>query len=92
MARIGCCVRVPDRRSRHDLFPAEPHIEGFLTDLAVHGHMPPTTRHQAMPALMRLDTRVSNHAMKDCLDALVRRPEAHRPDGRTWGYIPTPPC
>jgi hypothetical protein len=30
------CVRFHRMRSREDLFPAEPKIESFLTDLAVH--------------------------------------------------------
>jgi hypothetical protein len=72
-------VRVHGRRSRDHLFPAEPQIEAFLTDLAVHGHMAPTAQLQAMPALVCLDTHVPNHAMKPRRP--VRRREAHCPDG-----------
>jgi hypothetical protein len=68
-------VRVHGRRSRDHLFPAEPQIEAFLTDLAVHGHMAPTAQLQAMPALVCLDTHVPNHAMKPRRPA--RRQEAH---------------
>jgi integrase len=32
-------VRFHGMRSREDLFPAEPKIESFLTDLSVHGHV-----------------------------------------------------
>ena len=32
-------VRFHSMRSRADLFPAEPKIEAFLTDLAVDGHV-----------------------------------------------------
>ena len=32
-------ARFHGMRSRADLFPAEPEIEGFLTDLAVHGNV-----------------------------------------------------
>jgi hypothetical protein len=31
-------VRFHSMRSRENRFPAEPKIEAFLTDLAVHGH------------------------------------------------------
>jgi hypothetical protein len=36
-------VRFHSMRSREDLFPAEPTIESFLTDLAVHGHVAAAT-------------------------------------------------
>jgi hypothetical protein len=36
-------VRFHGMRSREDLFPAEPTIESFLTDLAVHGHVAAAT-------------------------------------------------
>ena len=36
-------VRFHGMRSREDLCPAEPKIEAFLTDLAVHGNVAPTT-------------------------------------------------
>jgi hypothetical protein len=45
-------------RSRQDLFPAEPTIDAFLTDLAVHGTVAAATQNQAMHALVFLDTRV----------------------------------
>ena len=47
-------VRFHGMRSREDLFPAEPKIEAFLTDLAVHGHVAPATQNQAMNALVFL--------------------------------------
>ena len=34
---------LPRMRSRADLFPAEPKIEAFLTDLAVHGNIAAAT-------------------------------------------------
>ena len=37
-------VRFHRMRSRQDLFPAEPKIEAFLTDLAVHGHIAAATK------------------------------------------------
>jgi hypothetical protein len=56
--RIVRFVHVHGLRSREDLFPAEPKIEAFLTDLAVHGHVAPATQNQALHALVCLDTRV----------------------------------
>jgi hypothetical protein len=36
-------IRFHRMRSRADLFPAEPKIEAFLTDLAVHGNVAAAT-------------------------------------------------
>jgi hypothetical protein len=47
-------------RSRADLFPAEPKIESFLTDLAVNGNVAAATQNQAMNALAFLYKRVLN--------------------------------
>ena len=47
-------VRFHGMRSCEDLFPAEPKIEAFLTDLAVHGNVTPATQNQAMNALVVL--------------------------------------
>jgi Phage integrase, N-terminal SAM-like domain len=44
-------------RSREDLFPAEPQIEAFLTDLAVPGNVAPATQTRAMNALVWLYKR-----------------------------------
>jgi integrase len=38
---------------------------GFLTDLAVQGHVAAATQHPALHALVCLDTRVLKHAMED---------------------------
>ncbi len=51
-------------RSREDLLPAEPKIESFLTDLAVHGNVAAATQNQAMNALVFLYKRVLDHAME----------------------------
>ena len=51
-------------RSRQNLFPAEPTLESFLTDLAVHGTVAPATQNQALNALVCLDTRVLTHALQ----------------------------
>jgi Phage integrase, N-terminal SAM-like domain len=50
-------VRFHGMRSREDLFPAEPKIEAFLTDLAVHGNVAAATQNQAMNALVFLYKR-----------------------------------
>jgi integron integrase len=57
-------------RSRADLFPAEPKIESFLTDLAVHGHVAAATQNQAMNALVFLDKRVLHHSMEGRINAV----------------------
>jgi integron integrase len=63
-------VRFHGMRSREDLFPAEPQIEAFLTDLAVHGNIAAATQNQAMNALVFLYTRVLNHAMEGRIHAV----------------------
>jgi integrase len=50
--------------------PAQPQIESFLTDLAVHGHVAAATQNQAMNALVVLDKRVLNHAMEGGINAV----------------------
>jgi len=57
-------------RSREDLCPAEPKIEAFLTDLAVHGDVAPATQNQAMNALVFLYKRVLTHALPGSIDAV----------------------
>jgi integron integrase len=57
-------------RSREDLFPAEPKIESFLTDLAVHGNVAAATQNQAMNALVFLYKRVLNHALPGSINAV----------------------
>jgi hypothetical protein len=59
-------------RSRQNLFPAEPKIESFLTNLAVHGHVAAATQNQAMNALVVLSTCVFNHAEVKGLPRLSR--------------------
>jgi hypothetical protein len=60
-------VRFHAMRSREDLFPAEAKIEAFLTELAVHGEVAPSTQNQAMNALVFLYKRV----LKQALNPLV---------------------
>ena len=63
-------VRFHGMRSRQDLFPAEPKIEAFLTDLAVHGHVAAVTQNRAMNALVFLYTRVLHHTMEGRINAV----------------------
>jgi hypothetical protein len=63
-------VRFHGMRSREDLFLAEPNIEAFLTDLAVHGNVAPATQNQAMNALVFLYTCVLNHALEGHINAV----------------------
>ena len=58
-------------RSRADLFPAEPKIEAFLTDLAVHGNVAAATQNVAMHALIFLSTSASsNQALPGSINAV----------------------
>jgi site-specific recombinase XerD len=63
-------VRFHGMWSREDLFPAEPTIESFLTDLAVHRNVAAATQNQAMHALVFLYTRVLNHALPGSINAV----------------------
>jgi integron integrase len=63
-------IRFHRMRSRDDLFPPEPNIEAFLTDLAVHGNVAAATQNQAMNALVFLYKRVLNHALEGRINAV----------------------
>jgi hypothetical protein len=63
-------VRFHGMRSREDLFPAEPKIEAFLTDLAVYGNLAPATQNQAMNALVFLYKRLLNQSLPDSINAV----------------------
>jgi len=52
------------------LFPAEPKIEAFLTDRAVHGNVAAATQNQAMNALVLLYKRALNPALPARINAL----------------------
>jgi hypothetical protein len=45
-------------RSRVDLFPTQPKIEAFLTDLAVHDKGAPSTQNQATDIFERMRQRL----------------------------------
>lgn len=57
-------VRFHNMHSREDLYPGEPKIEEFLTDLAVHGKVAAATQNQAMNALVFLYRRVLDHPLE----------------------------
>jgi Phage integrase, N-terminal SAM-like domain len=63
-------VRFHGRRLRAHPFPAEPKIEAFLTNLAVHGHVAGATQNQAMNALVFLYRRVLDHVMEGNINAV----------------------
>jgi integron integrase len=63
-------VRFHRMRSRDDLFPPEPNIEAFLTDLAVNGNVAAATQNQAMNALVFLYKRVLNHTLEGHINAV----------------------
>jgi integron integrase len=63
-------VRFHRMRSRDDLFPPEPKIEVFLTDLAVNGNVAAATQNQAMNALVFLYKRVLNHTLEGRINAV----------------------
>ena len=72
-------VRFHDMRSRESLFPAEAKIEAFLTDLAVHGDVAPSTQNQAMNALVFLYKRVLKRALQGSIDAVRADKKVHIP-------------
>ena len=63
-------TRFHQMRSRADLFPAEPKIEAFLTDLALHGNVAAATQNQVMHALVFVYKRVLHQALEDRIDAV----------------------
>lgn len=63
-------LRFHGMRSRDDLFPAEPKIEAFLTDLAVRGNVAAATQNVAMNALVFLYKRVLNQALPGSINAV----------------------
>jgi integrase len=63
-------VRFHRMRSRNDRCPPEPNIEGFRTDVAVDRTVAAATQHQAMQALVCLDTRALHHALPGRIHAV----------------------
>ena len=65
--------------SREDLFPGEPKIEAFLSDLAVNAKVAPSTQNQAMNALVFLYKRVLKHPLDGAIDAVRASRKANVP-------------
>ena len=72
-------VRFHGLQSCEELFPAEPKIESFLTDLAEHGNVAAATQNQAMNALVFLYKRVLKHAMDGRIDAVRAKKKINVP-------------
>jgi integron integrase len=72
-------VRFHGMRSREALCPAEAKIEAFLTDLAVHGDVAPSTQNQALNALVFLYKRVLKHTLQGSIDAVRADQKVHVP-------------
>jgi integron integrase len=63
-------IRFHDMKSREDLADGERKIEAFLTDLAVHGNVAPSTQNQAMNALVFLYRKVLEQSLDEKIDAI----------------------
>src|SRR5712692_4833421 len=83
-------IRFHSMRSRANLFPAEPKIESFLTDLAVNGNVAAATQNQAMNALVFLYKRVLSHALQGSIDAVRANKKITVPVVMTRGEVAAP--
>ena len=72
-------TRVHGRRSRADRVPAAPTIEPCLTDRAVPGPVAAATPHQALKALVCLDTRGRHQDLDGRIDAVRAATQLHVP-------------
>jgi integron integrase len=61
-------------KSREELFPAEPKVEGFLTDLAVKGRVAASTQNQAFNALLFLYREVMKRPFENVQALRADRP------------------
>ncbi|XOF33595.1 MAG: integron integrase [Candidatus Electrothrix sp. YB6] len=66
-------------RSRGDLSNGEQKIEAFLTHLAVHEHVSPSTQNQAMNALVFFYRKVLQQQLDRKIDAVRARPKKNIP-------------
>lgn len=60
-------------KSRDELFPGEPKIEDFLTDLAIEKNVAPATQNQAMNALVFLYKQVLKNPLTQEISAVRSR-------------------
>jgi len=82
-------IRFHNMQSREDLYPAEPKIEDYLTDLAVNGNVAPATQNQAMNALVSLYKRVLRHPLEGDINAVRARKKINVPVVMTRGEVAT---
>lgn len=61
-------------KSREDLFPAEPKVEAFLSDLAVRGQVGVSTQNQAFNALLFWYREVLHQPFENVQAVRVDRP------------------
>ena len=73
------CVRFHGMRLREALFPAEPQIEAFPTDLAVHDNVAAATQQWAIHALVFLYTQVRKMPVDQDMHAGRARRKEHVP-------------
>ena len=77
-------IKFHGMRSREDLQGAEPKIEQFLSDLAVHGHVAASTQNQAFNALLFLYREILHQTLENIqavrADRPVRVPTVLTPD------------
>ncbi len=72
-------VRFHRMERREDLFPGEPRIEAFLSDLATTQNVAPATQNQAMNALVFLYRRVLDQPLHESIDAIRANRKANVP-------------
>lgn len=66
-------------RTRDAFVPAEPHIEAFLTHLAVHGQVAASTQNHAINARIFLYKRVLKQELSARIDAVRAPKKLHVP-------------
>ena len=72
-------VHFHQMKCREDLVGGEAKIEAFLTDLAVRGHVAPSTQNQAMNALLFLYNKVLKTPLDEAINAVRADRKAHVP-------------
>jgi integrase len=82
-------VRFHGMRSRADLFPAEPKIEAFLTDLAVQGNVAAATQNQAINAWCSSISESSTTPWRGRINAVRAEKKLNAPVVRTREEVAT---
>jgi site-specific recombinase XerD len=68
-------IKFHQMKSRADLDPAEPKIEGFLSDLAVNGNVAVSTQNQAFNGLLFLYQQVLHQKLRNIQAIRATRPQ-----------------